>query len=265
MWLKPNSLGALRAALTAALVVALGGREALAEPAPTPAPQTSAVEALPLPPDTDAPTAQSSKVAAPPTTDDERVPAPHQEPPSSSAPSSHVPASKERREPAEAAPRRWYGWQTLSTDAAAGALAYTYYLSNNVWTGGSGGPGWFVMSGATYLLGGPVVHVAHGKIGTGVGSLALRVGAPLVLGGVGYAVAGGPGQGGDNGWVAGLVGAIAGGMVGIVVAVTIDAAVLAYDHPPQPPTASPPRPQHAFAPTASVGPRWIAIGAAGSF
>src|SRR5438552_1576258 len=24
--------------------------------------------------------------------------------------------------------RRWYGWQTLSTDAAAGALAYTYYL-----------------------------------------------------------------------------------------------------------------------------------------
>jgi hypothetical protein len=219
--------------------------------------------ALPTPPDAEATTGQSSMVAAPPTTEDERVPATHRKPPSSTAPSAHQPASEERRERTESA-RRWYGWQTLATDAAAIAMAssvpLTHENTSRTYEGAV-----IVMTATTYLLGGPVVHVAHDKVGTGAGSLGLRVGCPLLLGAAGYALGGGPGSGGDNGWIGGVMGGIVGGTLGVVVAMTIDASVLAYDHGPQPPTASPPRPQAAFAPTASGGPGWFEIGAAGSF
>jgi hypothetical protein len=76
-----------------------------------------------------------------------------------------------RADPAPVAPlpaateRQWYGWQTLAADGAA--LVF-------------GTQGQVEAGLATFVFGAPVVHWAHGRVGAGFGSLALRVSLPLL-------------------------------------------------------------------------------------
>ena len=111
----------------------------------------------------------------------------------------------------------WYGWQIMTTDAVAlvfGAIAADAQSG-----------ALFGVGGATYLLGGPVVHWAHDNIGKGFGSLGLRVGVPLLFGGIGAGVSD---SGGGEG-LGQLVGFIVGAGIGMIPAAIIDWAVLAYE------------------------------------
>src|SRR3954469_29359 len=73
--------------------------------------------------------------------------------------------------------RHWYGWQTLATDGAGLALIVTggapQYRGPAAVTAASIGVG-------ALFLGGPLVHVAHGRWGTGVLDFGLRLTLPLV-------------------------------------------------------------------------------------
>jgi hypothetical protein len=87
-------------------------------------------------------------------------------------------SSSARVDVADKAPAEtvWYGWQTLTTDAASLALAGLSLASD--------GPGservFGVTAASAFVLGAPIVHAAHGNLGRGVGSLALRVGMPAL-------------------------------------------------------------------------------------
>ncbi len=99
---------------------------------------------------------------------------------------------------------RWYGWQTLLADGSALLLASE-------------------ASVPVYVLGGPVIHWAHGNGWRGVGSLSLRVGAPVVFAAALVSTCDGGGEYGCLGE------AILGVVFGVVTAVAVDAAVLARD------------------------------------
>lgn len=75
---------------------------------------------------------------------------------------------------------RWYGWQTLALDGLAlTALVATpsQYVDDE-----SAGTGLFYAAIGTFVLGGPIVHAAHGNWGRAAGSAALRLGAILLTG-----------------------------------------------------------------------------------
>ncbi len=107
--------------------------------------------------------------------------------------------------------KRWYGWQTLIMDGAALGLTPI-------------NP--FVGLGM-YLLGAPIVHAAHGRFLMGLGDMGLRISAPLVGAAVPYiaASAGRNGRCNDSCTIA----TAAGGVLGIVAAVSIDAAAIARE------------------------------------
>ena len=77
-----------------------------------------------------------------------------------------------------------------------------------------------------YFFGGPIVHWSHGQVGRGFASLGIRVAAPLLFAGLGYAVFQRNGSGED---LRGLAGAILGFGLGVVSAIVVDAAALAYE------------------------------------
>jgi hypothetical protein len=112
---------------------------------------------------------------------------------------------------------RWYGWQTLAVDGGTLALLLTAGAADSeplVWGGVS-----------TYLAGPMVVHLAHCRPIRGLGSLALRAGLPVA----GVVIAkdiGGPC--GDFGC---LGEAAVGAAAGVVSAVILDSAVLAWEVP----------------------------------
>jgi hypothetical protein len=108
----------------------------------------------------------------------------------------------------------WYGWQTLIIDGVAVASLPLAYYSPPVIIG----------SLTAYTLGPPIVHLAHGKVGTAFGSLGLRVGMPLVGAFVGQFF----GHTGE--W--GNTGAYVGGLVGAIGAQVIDATVLTFEDVP---------------------------------
>ena len=71
---------------------------------------------------------------------------------------------------------RWYGWQTLLTDAGAvgfaalaGAHGSADALTNSL----------AAASAVLYFAGGPAVHLGHRRGGTALGDFGLRVGIPL--------------------------------------------------------------------------------------
>jgi len=112
----------------------------------------------------------------------------------------------------------WYGWQTLTVDG--GTL-----LGGTVLAAADPRAGAAVIIGG-YLIGPPIVHFAHGQIGRGFGDLGIRVGAPVVLGTVGYLVFHRDGDLFDSG---GAVGLVLGFGFGVLGAIAVDAAVLAYE------------------------------------
>lgn len=68
------------------------------------------------------------------------------------------------------AEREWYGWQILLADV----VSWSLIASNSSGAGGVGLLG--------YLLGGPVIHFAHGEAADGVADLGARVFLPLAGG-----------------------------------------------------------------------------------
>jgi hypothetical protein len=117
--------------------------------------------------------------------------------------------------------REWYGWQTLIVDGAWIVGASASGAGNQAGLAAA-----FVVSG--YVVAPPIVHFAHGEIGRGFADLGIRVGAPLVLGLVGFAALSGQPSPGNDGIGPGAVGAILGSGLGMLVAVVLDASVLAY-------------------------------------
>lgn len=122
----------------------------------------------------------------------------------------------------------WYGYQTITVDALSLGLlvAGTASRSGSLALGGYLG----------FLLGTPIVHMVHGNIGAGFGSMGLRFLVPLIGMGVGAVaglIIGGTGGSGDldsfgrgaNGAISGLV---IGGLIGTGGCILIDAAGFAY-------------------------------------
>ena len=112
----------------------------------------------------------------------------------------------------------WYGWQNLVVDGGVLVASAGLGAAN----GSAGG----VLLVTGYLFGGPIVHWSHGQIGRGFASFGIRVGAPLVLGTLGYVAFSGDRT--SNGW-AGAIGFVLGFGFGVLSAIVIDAAALAYE------------------------------------
>jgi hypothetical protein len=131
-------------------------------------------------------------------------------------------------EPDTGTERKWYGWQTLTTDGAALTMISLAALDSR----SSANTDLLIGSLLSYSLGGPLVHAAHEHAGKVVGSLALRLGLPFGGAALGTMI-GQP----CRGEVGCLGEAIVGGFLGIGAAIAIDASMLAYDDVPRSPRA----------------------------
>jgi hypothetical protein len=95
-----------------------------------------------------------------------------------------VPAPEGSQGDAPETTRHFYGWQNFGVDAAAIALFAVTIDSDDGTLGGTLAYG----SVALMFFGSPIVHALHGNTRRAGQSLALRVGVPLLLGGITYAV-----------------------------------------------------------------------------
>lgn len=178
------------------------------------------------------------------------TPAPAAEPPSAFFPMAPAQPEPERDRaeawspPRQRTERRWYGHQTLLVDGASIAALFA-------------DPG---LGAGGLILGGPVVHTAHGHVGKALGSLGLRVGAPIAGGAAGMAFEGAASGGCSGEWGC-LRGAVVGFFVGAVSAIAIDSAVLANEDVP----ASERGPSVGLKPSISIGKRDLAAGLTGWF
>jgi len=101
-----------------------------------------------------------------------------------------------------------------------------------------------------YVIAAPAIHFAHGNPGRAMGSLGIRVGLPLVLGGATYEASACSGE-----FCA--VGAVFFGTLGALGAMAIDAAVFAYE-----PASGDAR---RLAPVIALNPGMTYFGARGAF
>jgi hypothetical protein len=140
-----------------------------------------------------------------------------------------APSFAQSAEPAEET--HWYGWQTLLADGASFTLLFSSLASDS-------GQALPALGLGAFLLGGPVIHLAHDRGGVAAGSLALRVGLPVAGGFIGLKASeckrvndyscDDPGEG-----LAVVVGTFLGASVGALVASGIDAAALAQKTTPR--------------------------------
>lgn len=127
----------------------------------------------------------------------------------------HVATDETSEDEPSSTETKWYGWQTLITDGAS------LLVTPIVPVGGAGG----------YLLGGPIVHIAHGRPATAAASLGVRIGAPLLGWFTGKALAAHECSSCSSRLVGGIYGVIGAGL-GATAAVAIDAAVLGRKRAP---------------------------------
>lgn len=200
----------------------------------------------------------STLFAANASADEEQPPAPAAAPAPASA---YASADKPAKE------TNWYGYQTLFSDGAAlgvGMLAP------------KGGIGFAYAGLATYAIGAPIIHLAHGSGGKALGDLALRVGTPFgaaFVGGIAFAATAPAGTDGIAGLGRIMVGMAYGAVAGVGIAIGIDAIVLAREDVPAAKAAdvahAAPRPapaQHAsIVPTFAPTPGGATAGVAGTF
>lgn len=157
--------------------------------------------------------------------------------PPATAPAATAPPPAKPAEPPPAAPtappppqyeKVWYGYQTLIADAVSFGLLVGGIASrtSEVTTTGY----------LAFLLATPTVHMVHGNVGPGFGSIGLRLLVPLIGMGVG-ALTGlivGSNQGNGSldsfgrGATGAATGAVVGGLIGGGACVAIDAGGLAY-------------------------------------
>ncbi len=81
--------------------------------------------------------------------------------------------------PASTSPT-WYGWQTLAFDGVVAVDVASFGYGQIPGPPSTLGTLWEVVGVTTYLAAAPIVHWAHGNVGAGFASLAMRVFAPLV-------------------------------------------------------------------------------------
>jgi hypothetical protein len=112
----------------------------------------------------------------------------------------------------------WYGWQTLAVDGTSLALIFAGAGARADVVAGIGGFG--------AVLGAPVVHFVHDRVGAGFGSLGLRVALPLAGAAIGASAANCDGH---HEMFCGIGEAGVGFIVGAAAAIVIDAAVLARE------------------------------------
>jgi hypothetical protein len=200
----------LRFAFIGALAVLLPTTAFAGDAALPPLPPASASAALPPAKDPTPPAATQTPLPVP-------APAPvtQQVPPMDLGPSPRVVT------PA-------YGWHVVAADGTSLVLAGVGGLSQSV--------GVAMMGLAGYVLASPIVHWAHGNVGTGFASLGLRLAVPLgatflgaLLGwGLSYSVSGG--CRGDFGCLGGFaVGGGIGFLAGLSGTTMIDALVFAKE------------------------------------
>jgi hypothetical protein len=185
-----------------------------ADPTPASSPPTAKFE-LP-PPEAEAPVADDSR-SEPPT-----VPPPEEWHPISNTTDYRGGFDRPWTSEQPTLERRWYGWQTLATDAISFGVLATAADSRD------SGPQ-VAIGLLGYALGGPVIHAAHGHVGKAFGSLGLRVGAPVVGAVTGFAME--DCEHSDDGEMdfCGLQGAGIGLVIGAASAVILDATVIAND------------------------------------
>jgi hypothetical protein len=141
---------------------------------------------------------------------------------------------------------RWYGGYTLMADGISLGAAIAGAISE-----GSGGEPFLWIAGGGYLLGAPIVHLAHGNPGRAAASLGLRVGLPLAFFGTGLIIEDCP-----KGDFCGLASFVIGVPLGMAAAIALDASLLARDTVEQ---------RFTIAPTAVLTRNSAAIGVGGTF
>lgn len=115
----------------------------------------------------------------------------------------------------------WYGWELLLADGVSFIGMPTLALATS--SNGETSASLLVLGAGGYFFAPGALHLSHGRAGAAAGSLALRIGLPVV-GILGGTVA----TGGCTRSLCGIALAI-GAVVGVVSAVGIDAAALAYE------------------------------------
>jgi hypothetical protein len=115
----------------------------------------------------------------------------------------------------------WYGVETLAADGCALVLFIAGVATNDRSTG----QGVVVGSGVAYLVGGPLVHLLHRQELTSLGSLGLRAAGPVAGGLLGAALGGLAAYDDGNEVIRGTVYGVMGGLLGAVI---VDAALLAW-------------------------------------
>ncbi|AKT41929.1 hypothetical protein [Chondromyces crocatus] len=147
--------------------------------------------------------------------------------------------------------QHWYGWQNLI------GLGAAYSLIGAGLSVDSGTAPLVAAGLGTYVLSGPIIHLAHGNgFGAGV-STGLNLGLPLTTGVIGALTVCGIGN--CKGYMGGLgyvVGGLFGGALGMIAANVIDVAFLAVEkvERPSPAAMSPLDPEAArYRPIFQVG------------
>lgn len=137
-------------------------------------------------------------------------------------------AHEDRRAPVEGGglKKRWYGWQTLSVDAAALGLGIlvgvaTASDSRRVSTAGVLTP--LLPS----VFGSPIVHYLHGRAGTGLASFGLRLGIPAAGALLGATLAECPAY--ATQYECGSQRALQGATIAMMATITADATLLAWE------------------------------------
>jgi hypothetical protein len=131
-------------------------------------------------------------------------------------------------EPQSKLRRRWYGWQTFSVDGVAAGLLLGAVTTN-------GAPALDGCSAVSFVIGGPIVHLAHGQWEMALGSAGTRIVAPLfgaIIGsqfdGAVHSTGSGQTSGSSSKWTA------TGAAIGGLVASAVDGLLFAYDEKPAP-------------------------------
>jgi hypothetical protein len=157
--------------------------------------------------------------------------------------------------------RYWYGWQTLIVDGASVVTAVLVSIPPSHPMLG------MPLGGLGLVLGGPIVHWAHGNTEKGFASLAILLATSAVGGAIGVGVSCAarfvePCSDGEDGWWGRLAGVAVGFPVGAAVGAAIDVSVLAYGTRAE--VASPAR-RVSVLPALDVGRDRVVLGLGGTF
>src|SRR6478735_5819164 len=162
--------------------------------------------------------------------------------PNAFADDSAVPIAPQGRDSSAQVERRWYGWQTLTSDAASAGLMLGGLQAAEGYNllGGAplGAKALFTAGLAGYVAGGPAIHFIHKRPAAAAGSIALRLVLPILGGLLGNSLATCPPPTGDWG-NCGSREIFLGLGAGTLAAVAIDAGALSWAPVEKEPSAAP--------------------------